>query len=128
MRDFNELIGKFPNSKYAPDAKLRVAALRNNLAMYEYHVADFYMRRGAYVAVAKRCNGIIAAYPRTHAIPLALKLMEEAYLKLEMNDLAADAARVYALNYSQGVKPLSGVEEYELTPAEYAWDFIGLDR
>ena len=128
MRDFNELATKFPDSKYTPDSKKRVSALRNNLAMYEYHVADFYMRRGAYVASAKRCNEIIQKFPRTHAVPLALKLMEEAYRKLELNDLANDAARVYALNYGEGVSANLGDEEYELTPAEKAWDFIGFDR
>lgn len=128
LRDFNELISKFPNSKYTVDAKLRVAALRNNLAMYEVHVADYYLRRGAYVAVVKRCNEVVEKYPRTQAIPPALKLMEEAYRKLEMDDLANDAARVYALNYADGIKTISGGEEYELTPAEKAWDFLGFDR
>ena len=128
MKDFNELANKFPNSKYTPDAKKRMSALRNNLAMYEYHVADFYLRRGAYVAAAGRCNGILQKFPRTHAVPLALKLMEEAYRKLELNDLANDAARVYALNYGEGVNARLGEEEYELTPAEEAWDFIGFDR
>jgi len=52
--------------------------------------------------------------------------MEEAYRKLEMNDLADDAARVYALNYGEG-KTATGML-HELTPVEKAWDFIGFDR
>ncbi len=128
LRDFNELITKFPSSKYTPDSKQRISALRNNLAMYEVHVADYYLRRGAYVVVVKRCNEVVEKYPRTQAIPQALKLMEEAYRKLEMDDLANDTARVYALNYDNGVKPQKGGEEYELTPAEKAWDFLGFDR
>jgi outer membrane protein assembly factor BamD len=128
MRDFNELIVKFPHSKYAEDAKMRINAMRNNLAMHEVNVADFYMRRRAYVAAARRCNEVLEKYPRTQAIPKALKIMEEAYRKLELDDLANDAARVYALNYGEGAKPQTLAEEYELTPAEKAWDFIGLDR
>jgi outer membrane protein assembly factor BamD len=96
--------------------------------MYEVHVADYYLRRGAYVAVVRRCNEVIEKYPRTQAIPQALKLMEEAYRKLQMDDLANDTARIYALNYANGVKTTSGGEEYELTPAEKAWDFLGFDR
>ncbi len=128
MRDFNELINKFPHSKYAEDASKRVAAMRNNLAMYEINVADFYMRRRAYLAAARRCNEVLEKYPRTQAIPKALKIMEEAYRKLEMDDLANDAARVYALNYGEGAKQAYSEPQLELTPAEKAWDFIGLDR
>lgn len=128
MNDFNELINKFPNSKYAPDAKQRIIALRNNLAMYEVHVADYYMRREAYVAVVRRCTEVLEKYPRTQALPQALKMMEEAYRKLEMDDLANDTARIYALNYGEGAKAQTLEQEYELTPAEKAWDFVGLDR
>jgi outer membrane protein assembly factor BamD len=128
MRDFNELIVKFPHSKYAEDAKMRISAMRNNLAMYEINVADFYMRRRAYVAAARRCNEVLEKYPRTQAIPKALRIMEEAYRKLELDDLANDAARVYALNYGEGAKTQTVQQEHELTPAEKAWDFIGLDR
>ena len=128
MRDFNELITKFPHSKYTEDAKKRVNAMRNNLAMYEINVADFYMRRRGFVAAAKRCNDVLEKYPRTQAIPKALKIMEEAYRKLELDDLANEAARVYAMNYGEGAKQQTIEDEYELTPAEKAWDFIGLDR
>jgi outer membrane protein assembly factor BamD len=127
-KDFNELITKYPNSRYAADAKQRISALRNNLAMYEVHVANYYLRRGAYVAVVKRCNEVVDKYPRTMAIPQALKLLEEAYRKLEMNDLANDTARIYALNYANGVKTATTGDEYALTPAEKAWDFLGFDR
>jgi len=104
--------------------------MRNNLAMYEINVADFYMRRRAYLAAARRCNEVLEKYPRTQAIPKALKIMEEAYRKLEMDELANDAARVYALNYGEGAKDQSAAaeSELELTPAEKVWDFIGLDR
>jgi outer membrane protein assembly factor BamD len=128
LKDFNALLVKFPNSKYARDSKLRIIALRNNLAMYEVHVADYYMRRGAYVATVRRCTEVVEKYPRTQAIPQALQLMEEAYRKLEMNDLANDTARVYALNYGPGAKTQTLEKEYEATPAEQAWDFIGFDR
>jgi len=128
LRDFNELLLKFPHSKYAPDAKLRIGALRNNLAMYEVHVADFYLRKGAYVAVVRRCKEVLEKYPRTQAIPQALKLMEEGYRKLEMDELANDTAKVYALNYGEGAKIQTLAQEHELTAAEKVWDFVGFDR
>ncbi len=124
FRDFNELIAKFPRSRYTGDAQKRIIALRNNLAMYELHVADFYMRRGAYLAAVDRCVQIIETYQRTQAVPLALKIMGQAYRKLALNELADDAARVYALNYANGVPG----SQLERSPAQKVWDFIGLDR
>ena len=47
---FQELIRRFPDSEYVPDARQRMVYLRNRLADYENHVADYYIRRGAYVA------------------------------------------------------------------------------
>lgn len=126
--DFQTLIDRFPNSKYADDAKQRIVALRNNLALYEIHVADFYMRREAYLAAARRCAEVVRKYERTQAVPQALKIMEQAYRKLEMNDLADDAARVYALNYAQGAPGGAKDLIYEPSAAERIWDFIGLEK
>jgi outer membrane protein assembly factor BamD len=128
IRDFNELLGKFPRSKYSGDAQQRMISLRNNLAMYEVHVADFYMRRGGYLAAARRCAEVAQNYPRSQAVPKALKIMEEAYRKLGMDDLADDAARVYAHNYGAGGKIQLESGGYELTLAEKIWDFLGFDR
>jgi outer membrane protein assembly factor BamD len=126
-KDFEELLRRFPNSRYADDARQRIVSLRNNLAMYEVHVADFYMRREAYLAAARRCAEVIRKYERTQAVPVALQIIERAYRKLEMNDLADDAARVYALNYANGV-PGPAKELVESTAMERLWHFIGLEK
>jgi outer membrane protein assembly factor BamD len=126
-RDFEELINRFPNSRYQDDARQRVISLRNNLAMYEIHVADFYMRREAYVAAARRTAEVVRRYERTPAVPRALQIMEEAYRKLGMNDLADDAARVYALNYGKGV-PAAAQGLVEPTAMQRIWDFVGLEN
>ncbi len=123
--NFQELIQRFPQSKYVPDARLRMVALRNNMAMYEVHVADFYMRRKAYVAAANRANHIIKEFQRTPAVPHALVIMQEAYRKLGMDDLAADAERVFKLNYPNGI-PVADYKEQ--TVMEKAWDAIGMDK
>jgi len=123
--NFQELIQRFPQSKYVPDARLRMVALRNNMAMYEVHVADFYMRREAYVAAVNRANYIIKEYQRTPAVPHALKIMQEGYTKLGLNEMAADAERVFNLNYPNGIP----VADYkERTFMEEAWDAIGMDK
>ncbi len=123
--NFQELIRRFPNSQYVPDAKQRMISLRNNMAMYEVHVARFYLKRKAYVAAANRSSHVIKEFQRTPAVPYALQVMQKAYTKLGLNDLAADAARVYQQNYPDGPP----VPDYqETTIAHQIWSFIGLDE
>lgn len=99
--DFAELVRQFPESRYATDAGQRMVHLRNNLAQYEMHVADYYMRRGAYIAAANRAKHVIEGYQGTPAVPEALATLVQAYRKLGMDDLAADAERVLRLNYPE---------------------------
>lgn len=99
FQDFGELVNKFPDSKYAADAKKRMVYLRNILAQNEVNVAHYYMRRGAYVAAANRARYVVENYNRTPSVPDALLIMAKAYKVLEMNDLSADAMRVLEANY-----------------------------
>ena len=112
--DFYQLVKRYPDSKYVTDATQRLIYLRNNMALYEMHVADYYMRRGAYVAAANRAEYVIENYQRTTAVPAALVVMVRAYRNLGMDELADDALRVLRLNYpdnrdipalSQGLDP-----------------------
>ncbi len=96
---FSELIQRFPKSRYIPDTIKRMKELRQNLARYELHVANYYQRRGAHLAAANRAKYIIENYQGTRAIPDALALMTLSYRKLGMHDLANDAFRVLELNH-----------------------------
>lgn len=91
---FQELLRRFPNSQYAPDSRERMIFLRNRLAAYENHVADYYMERGAYVAAINRAKYSLEHFPGAPALEQALQLMVDAYGQLGMQDLAADAQRV----------------------------------
>jgi outer membrane protein assembly factor BamD len=95
---FAELVKKFPQSRYAKDAMKRMGHLRNNLAMHEIHVANYYAERGAYLAAANRAKYVVSNFPRTPASRQALQIMVDAYKQLKLNDLAADAQRVLDLN------------------------------
>ena len=97
--DFEQLVRLYPNSSYAIDAAQRMIHLRNNMAEYEIHVADYYMRREAYVAAANRGEYVIENYQRTPAVPDALVVMARAYRIMGVDDLADDAIRVLRLNY-----------------------------
>ena len=99
FQDFAELMNRYPQSRYAGDAKLRMAHLRNVLAQHEVNVAQFYLRRGAYLAAANRAAYMIEKYARTPSVPDALVVMARAYKIMELNDLSDDALRVLELNY-----------------------------
>ena len=68
--------------------------LRNRLAEYENHVADYYVRRGAYVAAINRAKYALEHYPGAPQLEKTLQLLVAAYEQLGMVDLAADTRRV----------------------------------
>jgi outer membrane protein assembly factor BamD len=97
--DFAELIRRFPDSRYVPDARQRMVFLRNNLAAYEVTVAKYYLRREAYVAAASRARYAIEVFPNTPEIPEALIVLHQAYSELDMPELAEGTMEVLALNF-----------------------------
>lgn len=96
---FQELLRRFPDSEYVPDAQQRMIYLRNRLAEYENHVATYYVRRGAYVAAANRAKFAVENFPGAPALKDSLDIMIQSYRKLGMNDLATDAERVRRETY-----------------------------
>ncbi|MBS0485146.1 MAG: outer membrane protein assembly factor BamD [Proteobacteria bacterium] len=99
FENFKELVSRFPDSKYTPDARQRMAYLLNSIAMSEIHVARYYMKRKAYIAAANRAQNVVKEYPRTPATEEALYIMARAYDALQMYDLRDDAERVMRLNF-----------------------------
>jgi len=129
LDDFATLIRRFPQSQYTADARQRMVALRSNLALHNLNVANYYMKREAYVAVINRAKYIIEHYPRTTAVPRALLLMTDAYEQIGMNDLATDTQQIYTLNYPNGLPPIDNPKvPYEETTSEKIWEFLELDR
>jgi len=96
---FSELIRRFPDSRYVPDARQRMVFLRNRLATYENHVAQYYLDRGAYIAAVQRTKYAVERYAGAPQLAETLTLMVEAYENLGMRDLAADARRVLEETY-----------------------------
>jgi outer membrane protein assembly factor BamD len=105
FNDFTQLVKKFPDSRYTPDATQRLIFLHNMLAKYEINVAEYYMKRGAYVAAADRAKYVIENYQRTPAAQDALKVLVRAYTKMGMKDLSNDANRILQLNTAPAQKP-----------------------
>lgn len=89
--DFALLVQKYPNSRYVADARQRMIYLRNRIADHEYSIVEFYMRRGAYLAAAKRAEQIIAQYPGSPASYRALDMLVAAYRDAGLQQQADDA-------------------------------------
>ena len=53
---FQTIVERFPNSEYAEDSRQRMIFLRNRLASYEVYVAEYYLKRGAWVGAINRCQ------------------------------------------------------------------------
>jgi len=97
--EFAQLVSRFPDSPYAADAKSRMVYLRNLLARHEINVANYYFRRGAYLAAANRGRYVVENFQRTPAVADGLAVMAQGYLLLGMEDLARDAIDTLAMNY-----------------------------
>jgi outer membrane protein assembly factor BamD len=96
---FNLLLQKYPHSQYAADARQRMIFLRNRLADFEYHVAEYYMRRGAYVGAINRARFCVENFDGAPAVQPSLQILVDAYRRLGMQDLAASTEKVYEANY-----------------------------
>ncbi len=96
---FNDLIKRYPDSRYTPDARKRVAWLVNTIAENEVHVAEYYYRRGAYVAAANRAQTVVTDFEGAPIVEKALYLMVLSYDKLHLDTLRDDAKRVLDQNF-----------------------------
>jgi outer membrane protein assembly factor BamD len=96
---FKELVARFPDSRYAPDARLRMRYLVNSLASAEVNVAEYYLRRSAYVAAVNRAQYAMTNYPDTPSIERALKVLAKSYDAMGLTVLRDDALRTLDATY-----------------------------
>jgi len=96
---FKELVTRFPDSRYTPDAIDRMNYLVNALASHEIHVARYYLKRGAHVAAASRAQFSLKTYPQAPANEEGLVILVSAYDTMGLKDLRDDAERVLKKNF-----------------------------
>ncbi|MDB2461221.1 outer membrane protein assembly factor BamD [Gammaproteobacteria bacterium] len=97
--NFNYVFKNYKNSEYLKDSYKRMIYLRNTLASYELHVANYYFKRKAYIAVIGRCNYLIKNYPEAPANIDALLFLQKAYEAIMMKDSARDIEKIIKTNY-----------------------------
>ena len=98
---FKDLITRFPESKYTPDARSRMIYLANSQGQAEVNVARYYFTRKAYLAAIQRAQTVVRDFQQTPATEEALSIIARSYEALQMKDLQADAERVLLLNFPQ---------------------------
>lgn len=98
IHDFSTLVRRYPDSKYSVDAYQRLVFLKNKMAEHEIHVAEYYIKREAWLAAAKRAQYTIEHYQEAPASRRALEILVLAYEKLNLTDLLKDAKLVLAAN------------------------------
>lgn len=96
---FNELLQRYPDSRYAPDAAKRLTWLVSTIAQNEVHVAEYYYKRGAYVAAVNRAQAVITDFKGVPIAERALYLMYLSYDKMGQTDLRDTTKRVMDQNF-----------------------------
>ena len=94
-----ELNRRYPNSRYAADARLKVDLVRDHLAGKEMEVGRYYQVRGQWLASILRFRTVIDQYQTTTHAPEALMRLTESYLALGVKDEAKKTAAVLGANY-----------------------------
>ncbi len=94
-----ELVKRFPTSKYAKDAKLKLDLTRDHLAGKEMEIGRYYQKQGQFLAAINRFTAVIEKFQSTTHVPEALHRMTESYIALGLREQAQKAAAVLGHNF-----------------------------
>lgn len=99
FNDFALLLRKFPESRYAPDARQRMLFLRNSMAATEIRIAEHNLHRRAWVGALNRAQNVLERFQGSDSVKRALEIEIEAYEALNLTEQAETARRLLILNY-----------------------------
>lgn len=99
LNSFKELIARFPQSKYARDAKIKIDLAHDHLAGKEMEIGRYYHEKHQYLAAINRFRNVVENYQTTTHVPEALHRLTEAYLSLGIVDEARKTAAVLGHNF-----------------------------
>jgi len=99
LESFRDVITRFPNTKYARDAQLKIDLALGHLAGREMDIGRYYEKRKIYQAAINRYKFVVDNYQTTGQAPEALLRMTESYLALGLQEEAKRTAAVLGYNY-----------------------------
>jgi len=108
FKDFGELLKLYPDSQYGADARQRMIYLRERLAEFELHAANYYTQRKAWLAAANRARNVIENFPGSASSADALVMLVRCYRELQLPELEKQSLDVLALNFPDRLKDLEG--------------------
>ena len=97
---FSNLVKMFPYSRYAPDALTRMRYIRNLIAQHEMIIAEFYMKRGDYMAAISRANYVVQHFQGSPQVIRGLAIMVRAYRALNLPKMVDASCRLLQTNLS----------------------------
>lgn len=92
---------KYPESKYAPEAKKLLGEATDKLAAHEWYVAEFYLKRERWAGAAGRLEALVAKYPGSAREPEALLQLAHAYTKMDEKLRARNALQQLIVKHPQ---------------------------
>ena len=98
--ELTEFLTRFPSSQYSSYAQQRLIYLRNLIAKSELSAADYYVRRGAYVAAIRRAKYVIENIPNSSENLRALQILKTCYRELDYLELEKDIDLIIAENFN----------------------------
>ena len=129
LKTFNEIIARYPKSKYARDAKIKLDLTNGNLAGKEMEIGRYYLKQRHYLAAINRFKTVVDNYQTTIHVPEALHRLTEAYLALGIKEEAQKTAAVLGHNFPGSewyIDSYEMVEKKQIRPKEKApWYNLG---
>lgn len=96
---FDQIVQLYPHSVYAKSAVVYMRAIRNMVARKQIYVAEFYLKRKAYIAAANRAADVVRHFNRTPSVVDALEILVESYHALHLNKMAQKSYAILKLNF-----------------------------
>ncbi|MFK8040563.1 MAG: outer membrane protein assembly factor BamD [Rickettsiaceae bacterium] len=96
---FEDLISRFPNTKYALDAKLKLDLINDHLAGQQMYIGRYYLAQNNPIAAFNRFQNVINHYSTTSHIPEALYRAIESLMLINLREDAEKYAAVLGYNY-----------------------------
>ena len=101
LSSFNQVINRFPESKYAKDSRQKIILVKSNIAAKHMEIGRFYLNNKKHIAALNRFKIVVNDFSMTKFTPEALHRMVEAYFEMGMYDESYNTAALLGYNYPQ---------------------------
>ncbi|MFO0989562.1 MAG: outer membrane protein assembly factor BamD [Alphaproteobacteria bacterium] len=118
LKAFDEVVKRFPDSRYAQDSRNKIILVQDHLAGHEMDVGRWYQRNGRFIAAVNRYKVVVDKFQTSRQVPEALHRMTESYTALGLTDEARRVAAVLGHNYPSSEWYFDTYELVEKRPVE----------